>query len=58
MKRDDFKNALARTGGQFVFYTDTHEGMIGITPSRIVIWVDYLGFSKIANEDDEEEQPK
>jgi len=40
MTRDRFKSELSIRGGQFDFQTDRHEGMIGINPSSIVIWVD------------------
>ena len=36
---------LSIGGGQFDFFTDKHEGMIGVDPSKIVIWVDEKGFS-------------
>lgn len=40
MTKNHFKSALSVSGGQFEFQTDKHEGMIGISPASVVIWVD------------------
>lgn len=50
MTNDLFKELLNISGGQFEFYTDKHEGMIGLSPSQIMIWVDDLGFGKITDD--------
>ncbi|MBO5976462.1 MAG: hypothetical protein J6P94_04735 [Oscillospiraceae bacterium] len=52
MTRNQFYEELAVTGGQFNFRTAMHEGMIGISPNSLVIWVDNIGFgeSKIDDE--------
>ena len=44
MTKEKFKKVLDVQGGQFEFETDQNEGMIGISPSQVVIWVDDLGF--------------
>lgn len=43
MTKDQFKSVLSVSGGQFYFQTDRHEGMIGISPASVVIWVDDIG---------------
>lgn len=43
MTKNHFKSVLNVSGGQFVFQTDKHEGMIGISPASVVIWVDDIG---------------
>ena len=43
MTKDQFKIALSVSGGQFTFQADRYEGMIGITPANVVIWVDDIG---------------
>jgi hypothetical protein len=40
MTKNHFKSTLNVSGGQFDFQTDKHEGMIGISPASVVIWVD------------------
>ena len=40
MTKDQLKSVLDVDGGQFDFQTDNHEGMIGISPASVVIWVD------------------
>jgi hypothetical protein len=40
MTKNHFKSILNVSGGQFYFRTDKHEGMIGISPASVVIWVD------------------
>ena len=60
MTKDHFKSILDISGGQFDFQTDKHEGMIGISPASVVIWVDdidadgdepkYIGEYKNVNE--------
>lgn len=54
MTKDRFREALNINGGQFDFFTEKHEGMIGVSPTKIVIWVDGTGYSKKA----EETEPK
>lgn len=55
MNREQFKKTVDVVGGQFTFETEKYEGMIGVTPARIVIWVDDRGFSSQSVEDDESE---
>lgn len=43
MTKDQFKSILSVSGGQFTFQTDRYEGMIGISPASVVIWVDDIG---------------
>lgn len=43
MTKNHFKSVLNVSGGQFNFQTDKHEGMIGISPASVVIWVDDIG---------------
>ena len=60
MTKDHFKSLLNVSGGQFAFQTDRHEGMIGISPASVVVWVDdidadgdepkYIGEYKSVNE--------
>jgi len=52
MTKDQFEEKLCINGGQFEFNTNIYEGMIGITPSKIVIWVDKVGYSNSENEDE------
>ena len=52
MTRNQFYEELAVTGGQFNFRTAMYEGMIGISPNSLVIWVDNIGFGE-SNIDDE-----
>ena len=42
MTKKQFESVLDVQGGQFEFRTDRYEGMVGVSPSAVVIWVDYL----------------
>ena len=46
MKVEQFEQKLRVNGGQFYFSTNKHEGMIGVSPSKVLIWVDAIGFSE------------
>lgn len=46
MTKDQFKSVLSVSGGQFTFQTDRYEGMIGISPASVVIWVDDIGSNR------------
>lgn len=50
MTKDQFKSILNVSGGQFNFQADRYEGMIGISPANVVIWVDDI--------DTDREEPK
>lgn len=56
MTKETLKDILSGAGGQFVFSTDQHEGMIGITPASVVIWVDKIGYNNAEAEDEAEPQ--
>lgn len=57
MTKNYFENTLNVYGGQFTFFTNQYEGMIGVSPSRVVIWVDDKGFGEL-NGDDEDLEPR
>jgi hypothetical protein len=40
MTREQFKKELSSGAGQLTIKTDKYVGMIGISPSNILIWVD------------------
>ena len=46
MTQNQFYKELAVQGGQFDFRTAQYEGMIGISPDSVVIWVDNIGFGE------------
>ena len=46
MTKEEFKSVLDVQGGQFDFQIGRYEGMVGITPSQVVIWVDDTDFYK------------
>ena len=46
MTKEEFKKVLDVQGGQFDFQIGRYEGMIGISPSQVVIWVDDSDFCK------------
>jgi len=47
MTKNQFINALSVVGGQFVFANNKYEGMIGVSMSGVVIWVDDKGFGDL-----------
>lgn len=50
MTKERFRNELDVVGGMFIFNTNKHEGMIGVTMSNVVVWVDDNGFGERADE--------
>lgn len=53
MTKEQFKSKFNISGGQFVFNTDKHEGMIGISPLKVFIWVDVRGWANKPNVNDD-----
>lgn len=53
MTKDRIKEILNISGGQLDFRTGKHEGMFGISPNKIVVWVDDVGFSDSENDNAE-----
>lgn len=58
MTKSQLKTMLNVIGGQFVFATNRHEGMIGVSPAGVVIWVDDAGFGTPKNSRDDDSEPR
>lgn len=58
MTNEQFRSAINVTGGQFDFETDKYEGMVGVSHSSVVIWVDDIGYSKPSGDTDDGTEPR
>lgn len=58
MTKEQIKKTLNVSGGQFRLSTKTQEGMIGVCPANVFIWVDDKGSGNPENRGNSNKGPK